>query len=133
MIHIFQQNEPTILQLTTLLKDCQDVFEMPTSLPPKRTHDHTIPLLPNTLPINIRPYKHPPNQKDAIEAMVKELMESGVIRDSQSAYSSPIVMFKKKDDTWRMCVDYRQLNKHTVKDKFPIPVIEELIDELSRA
>lgn len=80
--------------------------------------------------MNIRPYIHPPTQKDAIEAMVKELMESGVIRHSQSSYSSPIVMVKKKDGTWRMCIDYRQLNKLTIKDKFPIPLIEELIDEL---
>lgn len=87
--------------------------------------------MPNTPPVNVRPYRHPPNQKDAIEAMVKELLESGVIRPSQSPFSSPIVMVKKKDGLWRMCVDYRELNKHTVKDKFPIPVIEELIDELN--
>ncbi|GJZ20948.1 putative mitochondrial protein [Tanacetum coccineum] len=87
--------------------------------------------MPNTPPINVRPYRHPPNQKDAIEGMVKELMDSGVIRASQSPFSSPIVMVKKKDGTWRMCIDYRQLNKHIVKDKFPIPVIEELIDELN--
>ncbi|GJX58361.1 retrotransposon-related protein [Tanacetum coccineum] len=103
---------------------------VPTELPPQRTHDHKIPLVPNTPPINIRPYRHPPSQKDAIEVMVKELMDSGVIRASQSSFSSPIVMVKKKDGTWRMCVDYRQLNKYTVKDKFPIPVIEELMDEL---
>ncbi|GJY21523.1 reverse transcriptase [Tanacetum coccineum] len=87
--------------------------------------------MPKTPLINVRPYKHPPNQKDVIEGMVKELMDSGVIRASQSPFSSPIVMVKKKDGTWRMCIDYRQLNKHTVKDKFPIPMIEELIDELN--
>nr|GEU50021.1 reverse transcriptase [Tanacetum cinerariifolium] len=69
--------------------------------------------------------------EDSIEGMVKELMDSGVIRESQSPFSSPIVMVKKKDVTWRMCIDYRQLNKHTVKDKFPILVIEELINELN--
>nr|GEW65059.1 hypothetical protein [Tanacetum cinerariifolium] len=68
---------------TMLLESYQEVFAAPTSLPPKRKQDHRIPLLPNTLPINIRPYKYPPSQKDVVEAMVKELMESGVIRDSQ--------------------------------------------------
>ncbi|GJX99565.1 hypothetical protein Tco_0356584 [Tanacetum coccineum] len=87
--------------------------------------------MPNTPPINVRPYRHPPNQKDAIEGMVKELMDLGVTRASQSPFLSPIVMVKKKDGTWRMCINYIQLNKHIVKDKFPIPVIEELIDELN--
>ncbi|GKF93445.1 reverse transcriptase [Tanacetum coccineum] len=63
--------------------------------------------------------------------MEKELLDSGVIRNSQSPFSSPIVMVKKKDGTWRMCLDYRQLNKATVKDKIPILIVEELIDELS--
>ncbi|GJV30346.1 putative mitochondrial protein [Tanacetum coccineum] len=78
----------------------------------KRSHDHTIPLSPNTPPINIRPYKHPPNQKDVIELMVKELLEARIIRNSQSSFSSPIVMVKKKDETWRMCVDYRTHEGH---------------------
>ncbi|GKB15562.1 putative nucleotidyltransferase, ribonuclease H [Tanacetum coccineum] len=89
-------------QIQTLLNTFPLVFENPKKLPPIRSHGHTIPLLPNTTPINIRPYKHPPNQKDAIELMVKELMESGLIRDSQSSFSSPIVMVKKKDGSWRM-------------------------------
>ncbi|GJS29428.1 reverse transcriptase [Tanacetum coccineum] len=76
---------------------------------------------------------HPPNHKDAVELMVKELLDSGVIRISQSPFSSLIVMVKKKDGPWRMCVDYRKLNKYTVKDKFPIPVIKDLIDELNCA
>nr|GEX48115.1 hypothetical protein [Tanacetum cinerariifolium] len=85
--------------------------------------------LEGALPVNIRPYWHPPTQKDAIESMVKELLEADVIKKSRSPFASPIVMVKKKDSSWRMCVDYRQLNKQTIKDKFPIPVIEELIDE----
>ncbi|GJW26149.1 reverse transcriptase [Tanacetum coccineum] len=120
-------------EIVEVLQDYESVFEVATSLPPKRSHDHTIPLIPNTPPINIRPYRHPPNKNDAVELMVKELLDSGVIRNSQSPFSSPIVMVKKKDGSWRMCMDYRQLNKQTVKDKFPIPVIEELIDELNGA
>ncbi|GJV37157.1 putative mitochondrial protein [Tanacetum coccineum] len=89
-----------------------------------------IVLQEGTQPVNVRPNKHPPTQKNAIELMVKELLEAGVIRESHSPFSSPIVMVKKKDGSWHICIDYRQLIKHTVKDKFLIPVIEELIDEL---
>ncbi|GJV90027.1 hypothetical protein Tco_1533965 [Tanacetum coccineum] len=73
------------------------------------------------------------NQKDVIEAMVIELLESGVIKPSHSSLSYLIVLVKKKDGTWRMCIDCRQLNKNTIKDKFPILVINELIDELQGA
>ncbi|GJV23490.1 reverse transcriptase [Tanacetum coccineum] len=118
-----------IMNAFILNGECFDeVFKVPKDLPPQRSHDHQIPLMPNTPPINVRPYIHPPNLKDAIEGMVKELMDSGVIRASQSPLSSPIVMVKKKDGTWRMCIDYRQPNKHTVKDKFPIPMIKEKPD-----
>ncbi|GJW51736.1 retrotransposon-related protein [Tanacetum coccineum] len=120
-------------EIQAVLDDFKLVFEVPKGLPPQRAHDHSISLMPNTPPINIRPYRHPPNQKEAVELMVKELMDSGVIRDSNSSFSSPIVMVKKKDGNWRMCVDYRKLNKYTVKDNFPIPVIEELLDELNGA
>ncbi|GKC21779.1 retrovirus-related pol polyprotein from transposon 17.6 [Tanacetum coccineum] len=102
-------------------------------LPLQRSFDHKIPFKEDNVAVNIRPYRYPPNQKDTIETMVKELLDSGVIRPSNSPFSSPIVMVKKKDGTWRMCIDYRQLNKHAIKDKFPIPVIEELIDELQGA
>ncbi|GJX19436.1 putative mitochondrial protein [Tanacetum coccineum] len=123
--------ESVSAEVEQVLTQFDEVFEVPKDLPPQRSHDHQIPLMPNTPPINVRPYRHPPNQKDAIEGMVKELMDSGVIRASQSPFSSPIVMVKKKDGTWRMCIDYRQLSKHTIKDKFPISLIGEFIDELN--
>ncbi|GJY47426.1 hypothetical protein Tco_0436489 [Tanacetum coccineum] len=89
-----------------------------------------IPLKEGTTPINSRPYRHPLTQKDVVEAMVKELLDTGVIRNIQSLFSSPVIMVKKKDETWRMCIGYRKLNNATIKDTFPISIIEELIDEL---
>ncbi|GJW35358.1 putative mitochondrial protein [Tanacetum coccineum] len=120
-------------ELSVVVDTFADVFEVPKKLPSKRSHDHRIPLLPNTQPVNIRPYRHPPMHKDAIKVMVKELLDSGVIKPSNGPFASLIVMVKKKNNTWRMCVDYRQLNKHTVKDKFLIPIIKELIEELHGA
>ena len=117
-------------KLSALLKEFTDIFEESKTLPPHRSHDHKIILKEGTSPVNVRPYRYPALQKDVIEKTVQEMLEVGVVRPSQSPYSSSIVLVKKKDGTWRLCVDYRQLNKHIVVDKFPIPVIEELLDEL---
>nr|GEY02254.1 reverse transcriptase [Tanacetum cinerariifolium] len=130
---LFGGNTQTKPQIQTLLKEFTIVFDEPKEPPPNRSYDHTIPLVPNAPPINIRPYRNPPIQKNAVELMVKELLEAGSIMNNQSSFSLPIVMVKKKDRTWRICVDYRQLNKHTIKDKFPISVIRELLDKLSGA
>ena len=62
-----------------------------------------------------------------------EMLESGVIRDSTSSFASPVVLVKKKYGTWRLCVNYRHFNKVTIKDKFLIPLVEELLDELTKA
>nr|GEW13447.1 RNA-directed DNA polymerase like [Tanacetum cinerariifolium] len=117
-------------KIKAVLKNYKDVFGIPVELPPQRSHDHRIPLVKGDLLVNIRPYRYPPIQKDSIESMVKELLEARVIKKSHGPFASPIVMVKKKHNSWSMCVDYRQMNKQNVKNKFPIPIIEELIDEL---
>ncbi|KAF5470266.1 hypothetical protein F2P56_010790, partial [Juglans regia] len=120
-------------QIQNLLNQFDDVFGEPQGLPPNRTQDHAITLLPNTTPVSVRPYRYHYFQKEEIEKIIKELLSNGVIQPSQSPYSSPVLLVRKADGSWRMCVDYRALNKATVKDKFPIPIVEELLDELCGA
>jgi hypothetical protein len=102
------------------------IFENPQGLPPSRgPHDHSIPLIPGSLPPNVLPYCRPFAQKHDIEKIVTV----GVIFRSTSPYSSPVVMVLKKEGTWHMCPHFKSLNKITIEDKFPIPVIDDLLDE----
>lgn len=119
--------------IEALLTQFQKLFQNPSTLPPPRQIVHHINLLPNTAPINVRPYRYPQFQKSEIEKQVTELLSLGLIQPSTSPYSSPVLLVKKKDGTWRMCVDYRALNTTTVRDRFPIPTIDELLDELGHA
>jgi hypothetical protein len=115
---------------TSLQAEYQELFAEPKGLPPPRSHDHNIPLKEGSNPVNLRPYRHSSLQKDVVEQMVKEMLGSGTIQHSHSPFSSPIVLVKKKDGSWRLCIDYRALNQLTIKDKFLIPLIDELLEEL---
>ncbi|XP_062118280.1 uncharacterized protein LOC133831890 [Humulus lupulus] len=116
-----------------IIQEFQDVFSEPTTLPPFRNVDHIIFLEQGSSPVNVRPYRYPYYQKDIIEKLVREMSDWGFIQHSTSPYSSPVLLVKKKDGTWRFCVDYRALNNITIKDRFPIPTIDELLDELGTA
>jgi hypothetical protein len=135
-LHAIQAiDTPPVSQgLQALLYKHQMVFSTPQRLPPScSVHDHSIPLVPRSLPPNIRLYRHPFSQKNEIEKMVQELLNVGIIRPSTSPYSSPVLMVLKKEGSWIMYLDFCALNKLTVKDKFPIPFIDDLLDELSGA
>nr|XP_009618325.1 uncharacterized protein LOC104110514 [Nicotiana tomentosiformis] len=121
-------NAPPIEEL---LQQYQLIFAEPTTLPPQMgALDHRIPLQPGSKPMNARPYKYSAIKKDIIEKLVNEMLQQGVIQYSNSLFSSPVVLVGKKDGLWRLCVDYRELNQCTVKDKFPISLIDDLLDEL---
>jgi hypothetical protein len=120
----------TTTELDQFLTQYQSVFRVPSTLPPARTHDHRIPLEPSTSAVNVCPYRYPHIQKNEIERAVKEMLNTGIIRPSGSSFSSPVLLVKKKDGSWRFCVDYSALNQATIKDRYPTPVIDELLDEL---
>ena len=80
--------------------------------------------------MNVRPYRYAPSQKSEIEKQLSEMLKNGVFRPSATPYASLVLLVKKKDGTWRFCVDYRHLNNITVN---PLPIVEELIDELAGA
>lgn len=128
-----KQQEVRPKWLEEILTSYTEVFKEPQGLPPSRRHDHAIVLKEGANIPNLRPYRYPHYQKNEIEKLVDDMLNSGVIRPSVSPYSSPIILVKKKDGGWRFCVDYRALNKIIVPDKFPIPIIDELLDELGGA
>lgn len=119
--------------ITQLLQSYQDVFSDPKKLPPQCSYDHAIPLIPGSVPINSKPYHYSPQHKNEIEQQVQDLLKTGLIAHSHSPFTSPVLLVKKKDGSWRFCMDYRKLNNLTIKNRFPMPIIEEILDELSGA
>ncbi|CAM8999660.1 unnamed protein product [Rhodiola kirilowii] len=124
-------NKEQDADLQHLLYAYSDIFADPNELPPLRDgFNHHIPLIEGAKPVNQRPYRYSTLQKNAIEKLIQDMLTQGLIQYSSSPYAAPVVLVKKKDGSWRLCVDYRGLNKQTVKDKYPIPLLEDLLDEL---
>jgi hypothetical protein len=117
--------------ISQLLTEYDECINTPKGLPPIRSYDHKITLMPGVQPVNVKPYRYSPQQKDEIEKQVKEMLKQGIIQHSQSPFASPVLLVKKKDGSWRFCVDYRRLSAVTVKDRYPMPVVDELLDELA--
>lgn len=96
-----------------LLEKFSEVFQEVSRLPLNRNIVHSIVLQERTTPISMRPYRYLHHHKTEIEQQVNEMLQQGIIHHSSSPFSSPVILVKKKDNTWRMCVDYRALNKAT--------------------
>jgi hypothetical protein len=106
---------------------------IPPGVPPDRGFEHIIELEERAKRVITTPYRHPKMYKDEIEKAIKELLDMGHIRPSTSPFASSVVLVKKKDGTMTMCIDFRALNKKTIKNRYPIPRIDELLDELHGA
>jgi hypothetical protein len=102
-------------------------------MPPKRACNHQITIIPNTTPVNLRPYIYNYFQKLKLDKIIEKLLKNNVIHPSISTYASPALLVKKKDGSWCLCVDYRRLNEKTIKNKYPAPVINDLLDQLNGA
>ena len=116
-----------------LLHKFGDVFREANRLPPVRDIEHQINLKEVVDSVNVHPYRYAYFQKSEIEKQVHDMLKLGLIWSSTSPFSSPFLLVKKKDGSWRFCTDYRALNVVTIKEKFPIPTVEDMLDELHGA
>jgi hypothetical protein len=106
---------------------------IPRCVPLDRGFEHIIELEAGAKPVITTSHRHPKKYKDEIEKAIKELLDMGHIRLSSSLFASSVVLVKKKDGTIRMSIDFRALNKKMIKNRYPIPSIDELLDELHGA
>jgi hypothetical protein len=105
--------------------------ELPEDLPPRRRVDHAIEVIPRVEPPAKAPYRMSHEELKKLKVQLEELLEKGYIKPSKSPYGAPVLFVHKKDGTLRMFVDYRALNKETVKNRYPLPCIDDLFDRLS--
>lgn len=120
-------------QVHQLLHDFKPIFGEPEKLPPKRSHDHHIELAPGAKPPQQRTYRMSPLELQEVQRQLEDYLAKGWIQPSSSPFGAPILFARKKDGELRMCVDYRALNAITIKNRYPLPRIDELLDQLHGA
>ncbi|GJU10813.1 putative reverse transcriptase domain-containing protein [Tanacetum coccineum] len=137
IVHIPWGNETLIVQEKKRLEDVPIVRDFPEvfpedlpGLPPTRQVEFQIDLIPGAAPVARAPYRLAPSEMKELSEQLKELSCKGFIRPSSSPWGAPVLFVKKKDGSFRMCIDYRELNKLTVKNRYPLPRIDDLFDQL---
>ena len=129
-----QPNDKDLVEQVPIVNEFLDVFpEKLNSLPPEREVEFTISSIPEVAPISKTPYRMAPAELRELKTQLEDLLRQGFIRSSTSPWGAPVLFVKKKDGTLRLCVDYRGLNQATIKNKYPLPLIEELFDQLKGA
>ncbi|KAJ9528513.1 hypothetical protein QJQ45_020524, partial [Haematococcus lacustris] len=118
-------------ELQTLLDEYSDVFKPLTDTPPERPVGHTIPLVPDARPPVTPMYRLSKPEQEELKRQIQDYLSKGMIEPSSSPYAAPILFVQKKSGELRMCIDYRQLNKLTLRDQYPLPRIDDLFDRLS--
>jgi hypothetical protein len=133
-VSLLNKVQGTSLTEIRIAQEYLDVF--PKDLPgmtPNRDIEFMIELLPGTPPISKRPYRMPVNELVKLNKQIAELQSKGFIHPSSSPWGAPVLFVGKKDGTQQMCVDYRSLNEVTIKNKYPLPRIEDLFDQMKGA
>ncbi|GJU72473.1 putative reverse transcriptase domain-containing protein [Tanacetum coccineum] len=125
------KSEKKRLEDMPIVRDFPEVFpeDLP-GLPPTRQVEFQIDLVPGAAPVARAPYRLAPSEMKELSEQLKELSDKGFIRPSSSPWGAPVLFVKKKDGSFRMCIDYRELNKLTVKNRYPLPRIDDLFDQL---
>ncbi|GJS82404.1 putative reverse transcriptase domain-containing protein [Tanacetum coccineum] len=125
------KSEEKRLEDVPIVQDFPEVFpeDLP-GLPPTRQVEFQIDLVPGAAPVARAPYRLAPSEMKELSEQLKELSDKGFIRPSSSPWGAPVLFVKKKDGSFRMCIDYRELNKLTVKNRYPLPRIDDLFDQL---
>ncbi|GJR86969.1 putative reverse transcriptase domain-containing protein [Tanacetum coccineum] len=126
-----QESKEKRLEDVPVIQDFLEVFpeELP-GLPPPRQVEFRIDLIPGAAPVARAPYRLAPSEMKELSKQLQELSEKGFIRPSSSPWGAPVLFVKKKDGSFRMCIDYRELNKLTIKNRYPLPRIDDLFDQL---
>ncbi|KAL6322061.1 hypothetical protein AAG906_003461 [Vitis piasezkii] len=134
LAYVVNEENDLKLEDIAIVRDYPDVFlEDLLGLPPERKVEFTIDLAPGTTPISKAPYRMAPMELKEFKIQLQELLDKGFIRPSVSPWGALVLFVKKKDGSMRLCIDYRELNKVTVRNKYPLPRIDDLFDQLQGA